>query len=192
METEIKLNETMDYLKSILYREFKGKSHYKISVEIDGEIYSTTTTNSQAISAAFNDDYDFSNQACLSHYCFEDRDHAREYLVNLILEENNIHLKDDNYIKELKHDKVKELMQNLNFQCISPKKDYYIISVKIEGKKYRSVTKNTDAIFAAFKDLIDIEDFQKEKELNLYSSIEEAREALLKKILNDNIIKLVR
>ena len=89
METKIKLNETMDYLKAMLFRLPAGFGHYKISFEVDGQEYYTTTTNLEAINAAFNEEYEFDGQYTLR---YSSKDEAREDLVNEILEDNNIEL----------------------------------------------------------------------------------------------------
>ena len=82
--------KTIDYLKATLFSTPAGFGHYKISFELDSEIYSTITTNLEAVRAAFSDDYDFDGEG---NFTYKSRDEAKEDLVNEILIDNNIRLK---------------------------------------------------------------------------------------------------
>ena len=66
-----------------------GYGHFKISIEMDGKELSTTTTNTIAIDAAFDDCYDDEDND--GRY-YESRLEAQEELVSEILRANDIEL----------------------------------------------------------------------------------------------------
>ena len=66
-----------------------GYGHFSISIEMDGQEFKTTTTNTMAIDAAFDDCYDDEDN---SGRYYETREEAQEALVNEILRANEIEL----------------------------------------------------------------------------------------------------
>ncbi len=66
-----------------------GHGHFSISIEMDGQEFKTTTTNTMAIDAAFDDCYDDEDN---SGRYYESREEAQEALVNEILRANEIEL----------------------------------------------------------------------------------------------------
>jgi phage-related protein len=66
-----------------------GHGHFNISIEMDGQQLNTTTTNTMAIDAAFDDCYDDEDN---SDRYYESREEAQESLVNEILKANDIEL----------------------------------------------------------------------------------------------------
>ena len=66
-----------------------GYGHFKISIKIDGQEYTTTTTNTMAIDAAFDDCYDDEDN---SGRYYESREEAKVALVDEILRKNGIEL----------------------------------------------------------------------------------------------------
>jgi phage-related protein len=66
-----------------------GYGHFSISIEMDGQEFKTTTTNTMAIDAAFDDCYDDEDN---SGRYYESREEAQEALVNEILRANEIEL----------------------------------------------------------------------------------------------------
>ena len=64
-----------------------GYGHFKIAVEINNEIVSTITTNTLAVDAAFDEDYDSQDN---SQRFYESREQAQEALVSEILAANYI------------------------------------------------------------------------------------------------------
>lgn len=66
-----------------------GYGHFSISIEIDGQEFKTTTTNTLAIDAAFDNCYDDQEN---SGRFYESREAAQEALVNEILRANEIEL----------------------------------------------------------------------------------------------------
>ena len=66
-----------------------GYGHFSISIEMDGKEFETTTTNTMAIDAAFDDCYDDEDN---SGSYYESREKAQEDLVNEILRENEIEI----------------------------------------------------------------------------------------------------
>jgi phage-related protein len=66
-----------------------GYGHFSISIEMDGQEFKTTTTNTMAIDAAFDDCYD--DEDNFGRY-YESREEAQEALVNEILRANEIEL----------------------------------------------------------------------------------------------------
>ena len=77
-----KLIETLSYGKT-------GYGHFRITIEMEGKEYATTTTNSMAIDAAFDDDYDMEDRSECYYECQRE---AQEALVNEILTANDIEL----------------------------------------------------------------------------------------------------
>ena len=61
-----------------------GNGHFSVSIELDGEVYSTITTNTMAIDAAFDDCYDDQDR---SGSFYRSRNEAREALITEILRE---------------------------------------------------------------------------------------------------------
>jgi hypothetical protein len=72
---------------STLSKQFSGYGHFKISIELDGEELSTVTTNTTAIDAAFDYDYDDVDN---SERIYESRAQAQDALVCEILRKNDI------------------------------------------------------------------------------------------------------
>ena len=70
-----------------------GHGHFSISIEMDGQEFKTTTTNTMATDAAFDDCYDDTDN---SERYYENREEAQEALVNEILTANNITLNNFN------------------------------------------------------------------------------------------------
>jgi len=66
-----------------------GYGHFRISVEIDGKEYHTVTTNTMAIDAAFDEDYDLNDN---SGRYYETRREAQTALVDEILRANDMEL----------------------------------------------------------------------------------------------------
>jgi len=66
-----------------------GYGHFNISIEMDGKELSTTTTNTMAIDAAFDDCYDDEDN---NGRYYENRLEAQEALVSEILRANDIEL----------------------------------------------------------------------------------------------------
>jgi phage-related protein len=79
----------MENLRKTLRAEFTGRGHFRISIEIDGEKFSTTTTNTMAIDAAFDDCYDDVDN---SQRFYESREEAQNALIGEILRKNEIEL----------------------------------------------------------------------------------------------------
>ena len=63
-----------------------GAGHFIISIEMDGNELSTVTTDTLAIDAAFDEDYDNDTEGRF----YESRFQAQETLVNEILSANEI------------------------------------------------------------------------------------------------------
>lgn len=76
----------METLIETLRKRKTGCGHFNISIQMDGEELSTTTTNTMAIDAAFDDYYDDEDN---SESYYESRSEAQEALVNEILERCN-------------------------------------------------------------------------------------------------------
>ena len=70
----------MTNLIETLRSKKSGYGHFSISIEMDGQEFKTTTTNTMAIDVAFDDCYD------------ESREEAQKVLVNEILRANEIEL----------------------------------------------------------------------------------------------------
>lgn len=64
-----------------------GHGHFSISIEVDGQVFKTTTTNTMAIDAAFDDCYDDEDN---SDRYYDSQEEAKEVLVNEILIANEI------------------------------------------------------------------------------------------------------
>ena len=77
----------MENLVETLSRKWVGYGRYIISIEMDGQELKTTTTNTMAIDAAFNDCYDDEDN---SRRFFKSRREAQEVLVDEILRANKI------------------------------------------------------------------------------------------------------
>lgn len=77
----------MENLIETLRRKKTGYGHFSISVEIDGQEFKCTTTNTMALDAAFDDCYDDVDN---SGRYYESREEAQEDLVNEILRANEI------------------------------------------------------------------------------------------------------
>ena len=77
----------MENLIETLSRKFVGYGRYCISIEMDGQVFQTTTTNTMAIDTAFNDCYDDEDN---SRRFFKSRREAQQVLVDEILRDNNI------------------------------------------------------------------------------------------------------
>ena len=79
----------MENLIETLRKTKTGYGHFSISIEIDGEEFSKTTTNTLAIDAAFDIYYDDEDN---SERYFESREEAQIELVNEVLRANEINL----------------------------------------------------------------------------------------------------
>ncbi len=79
----------METLIETLISRKTGYGHYYISIEMDGKELSTTTTNTMAIDAAFDDCYDDEDND--GRY-YESRYEAQVSLVKEILRANNVEL----------------------------------------------------------------------------------------------------
>ena len=77
----------MENLIETLQKRFKSYGRFVISIEIDDVVYSTSTTNTLAIDAAFDDCYDDEDNT--DRY-YESRRAAQESLVDEILTKNYI------------------------------------------------------------------------------------------------------
>jgi len=75
----------MEALIKTLSHQKTGYGHFRVSVDFEGETISTTTTNTLAIDAAFDDCYDDVDNA--GRY-YESRKEAQESLVSEILAAN--------------------------------------------------------------------------------------------------------
>jgi len=64
-----------------------GYGHFYITVEIDGETFGTTTTNTLAIDAGFDDDYDMEDN---SGRYYESQEEARDALIDEIKRNNDL------------------------------------------------------------------------------------------------------
>lgn len=64
-----------------------GNGHFNVAIELDGKVYSTTTTNMMAVDAAFDDCYDDEDR---SGRFYGRRQEAQEALVGEILGANGI------------------------------------------------------------------------------------------------------
>ena len=64
-----------------------GYGHFSISIIFDGQELKTTTTNTMAIDAAFDDCYDDENN---SGRFYESREEAQQALIDEILQANEI------------------------------------------------------------------------------------------------------
>lgn len=78
----------METLINTLRKNFKSHGHFVISIKVDGQELKTTTTNTMAIDAAFDDFYDDEDQ---SGSYYESQREAQEALVNEILHDNEIY-----------------------------------------------------------------------------------------------------
>lgn len=79
----------MKNLINTLEKKQTGYGHFSISIRLKGETIKTTTTNTMAIDAAFDDCYD--DQDNSGRY-YESQEEAREVLVDEILRNNDIEL----------------------------------------------------------------------------------------------------
>ena len=77
----------MKNLIETLSKRKTGYGHFSISIEMDGQEFKTTTTNTMAIDAAFDDCYDDEDN---SGSFYESREEAQEALVSEILRVNEI------------------------------------------------------------------------------------------------------
>ena len=77
----------MKNLIETLRKKQTGYGHFRISIEMDGQEFKTTTTNTMAIDAAFDDCYDDEDN---SGRYYESREEAQVALVNEILRANEI------------------------------------------------------------------------------------------------------
>lgn len=66
-----------------------GNGHFNVAIELDGKVYSTTTTNMMAVDAAFDDCYDDEDR---SGSFYRSRNEAQEALITEILTANEIEL----------------------------------------------------------------------------------------------------
>ncbi len=83
---KVKMKNLIETLRS----KKTGYGHFSISIEMDGKVFKTTTTNTMAIDAAFDDCYDDDDN---SGSYYESREEAQEALVNEIWWANNEALK---------------------------------------------------------------------------------------------------
>ena len=65
----------------------KGRGHFLVSAEINGDVYDTITTNTMAIDAAYDDCYDDQDT---SGRFYENRDEAIDELINEIKRDNEL------------------------------------------------------------------------------------------------------
>ena len=79
----------MESIKKTLRNKKTGHGHFQVSIEIKGKQYKTTTTNTMAIDAAFDDCYDDNDN---NGRYYESREEAREDLINEIFRANNINI----------------------------------------------------------------------------------------------------
>ncbi len=79
----------MENLIETLRNKKTGYGHFYITIDIDGEDVGTTTTNTMAIDAGFDDCYDDEDND--GRY-YESRKEAQEALVSEILTANDIEL----------------------------------------------------------------------------------------------------
>ncbi len=79
----------MKNLIKTLRSKWTGYGHFSISIEMDGQEFKATTTNTMAIDAAFDDCYDDKDN---SGSYYESREEAQEALVNEILRVNKIEI----------------------------------------------------------------------------------------------------
>jgi len=79
----------MKNLIETLRKKITGYGHFSISIDINGQEFKTTTTNTMAIDAAFDDCY---NDEDNSGRYYESREDAQVDLVNEILRDNSIQL----------------------------------------------------------------------------------------------------
>lgn len=79
----------MEKLIKTLRKKLSGYGHFIISIEIDGKIFKTTTTNTIATDAAFDEYYDDEDN---SESLYPTREEAQIALINEILTANNIDL----------------------------------------------------------------------------------------------------
>jgi hypothetical protein len=77
----------METLAKTLRRTKTGYGHFTISIEIDGVEYNATTTNTMAIDAAFDENY---NDEDNSGRFFETREEAQNALINEIIYANDL------------------------------------------------------------------------------------------------------
>jgi len=78
----IEIEPIMEDLTNTLRHKKTGNGHFSVSIEMDGEKLSTTTTNTMAIDAAFDNSYDDDDN---SGRFYETRLEAQEALVKEIL-----------------------------------------------------------------------------------------------------------
>lgn len=76
----------MENLTKTLTAKKTGYGHFLISIEVENREIKTTTTNTHAIDAAFDDCYDDEDN---SNRIYRSRKEAQEALVNEILNSNN-------------------------------------------------------------------------------------------------------
>ena len=79
----------MKNLIETLRKKITGYGHFSISIDINGQEFKTTTTNTMAIDAAF--DYYYDHRDNSGRY-YESREDAQVDLVNEILRDNSIQL----------------------------------------------------------------------------------------------------
>ena len=79
----------MDILINTLTKKFSGHGHFIISIEMDGGVFKTTTTNTMAIDCAFDECYDDEDN---SNRIYSSRLEAQESLVSEILRANGVEL----------------------------------------------------------------------------------------------------
>ena len=80
----------MNELIKTLSHKKTGFGHFEIAIVIDGKNFDTTTNDTMAIDAAFDECYDDQNNN--EERWFENRSEAQEQLVNEILEANQLEL----------------------------------------------------------------------------------------------------
>ena len=76
----------MEILKDTLRSKKVGYGHFNISIELDGQTLSTTTTNTKAIDAALDNCYDDQDR---SGSYYESQEQAQQSLVDEILRDND-------------------------------------------------------------------------------------------------------
>ena len=78
-----------ELIKTLSHKK-TGFGHFEISIVIDGKNFDTTTNDTMAIDAAFDESYD--DQENNEERWFESRSEAQEVLVNEILAANQLSL----------------------------------------------------------------------------------------------------
>jgi len=87
----------MDEIIDTLRYSFKGYGHWKITITLDGVDYSTITTNSMGIDAAF--DYDYDDEVDDGRYYKSQREAQLSLIDDIVRANEDLIYIEDNELK---------------------------------------------------------------------------------------------